>query len=199
VSLQRYELVDGRFVLGLRLSLQSYGVSSLVREGSVMGLSDWASRDGETFFAVSWSTPEFDRVVPGTALVRLDLVTRELSVTPDDRCRGLQTASNVDDTLYFFSDVINGFGHAVYPGDAGQQDCILRFVPGATSFDPLYAASNGRRVPAGHEQRNGLHRRQPPLHQPERARLLPHDARRVSAPAPTAGLSFPGFSLARIR
>jgi hypothetical protein len=184
VSLQRYELVDGRFVPGQRLSLQSYGVSSLgaqavlfvnptlayykddgqgliiawnpssmtiedvielpaslVREGYVMGLSDWASRGGEAFFAVSWSTPEFDRVVPGTALVRLDLVTRELSVTPDDRCRGLQTAANVDDTLYFFSDVINGFGHAVYPDDAGQQDCILRVVPGAASFDPLYAAS----------------------------------------------------------
>jgi hypothetical protein len=184
VSLQRYELVDGRFVPGQRLSLQSYGVSSLgaqavlfvsptlayykddgqgliiawnpssmtiedvielpaslVREGYVMGLSDWASRDGEAFFAVSWSTPEFDRVVPGTALVRLDLATRELSVTPDDRCRGLQTAANVDDTLYFFSDVINGFGHAVYPDDAGQQDCILRVVPGAASFDPLYAGS----------------------------------------------------------
>jgi hypothetical protein len=184
VSLQRYELVDGRFVPGQRLSLQSYGVSSLgaqavlfvnptlayykddgqgliiawnpssmtiedvielpaslVREGYVMGLSDWASRGGEAFFAVSWSTPEFDRVVPGTALVRLDLVTRELSVTPDDRCRGLQTAANVDDTLYFFSDVINGFGHAVYPDDAGQQDCILRVVPGAASFDPSYAAS----------------------------------------------------------
>src|SRR5688572_21544922 len=184
VSLQRYELIDGRFVPGASMSLQSYGVSSLgaqavlfasptlayykddrqgliiawnpssmtiedvielpaslARDGYVMGLSDWASRDGEAFFAVGWSTPEYDRVAPGAALVRLDLATRELSISSDDRCRGLQTAANFDGTLYFFSDVINGFGHAVYPGDAGQQDCILRVVTGATSFDPLYAAS----------------------------------------------------------
>lgn len=115
--------------------------ASLTRDGYVMGLSDWASRDGEAFFAVSWSTPEFDRVAPGTSLVRLDLATRELRVTHDVRCRGLQTAANVDGALYFFSDVINGFGHAVYPDDAGQRDCILRVAPGGTSFDPLYVGS----------------------------------------------------------
>ncbi|HTV20414.1 MAG TPA: hypothetical protein VMG12_17140, partial [Polyangiaceae bacterium] len=90
--------------------------ASLTREGYVMGVSDWARRDGEAFFAVGWSTPEYDRVLPGTTLVRLDLASGEITLADDLRCRGLQTAANLDGTVYFFSDVINGFGDAVYPG-----------------------------------------------------------------------------------
>lgn len=184
VTLQRYELQQGRFVAGASLSLQAYGVSSLgaqavlfasptrayykdagqgvliqwnprdmvidgaielppslARDGHVMGVSDWVRRGSEAFFAVSWSTPEYDRVLPGTTLVRLDLITNELTLLEDQRCRGLQTAVDVGGTLYFFSDVINGFGHAVYPDDAGQQDCILRILPGSVGFDPSYLGS----------------------------------------------------------
>jgi hypothetical protein len=190
VSLQRYELVDGRFVPGAELSLQPYGVSSLgaqavlfasptrayykdagqgliiawnprdmtieqvlelppsvVRDGYVLGMSDWVRRDDEAFFALGWSTPEYDRVLPGAALVRLDLNTNELGLAEDARCRGLQTTTNLDGTLYFFSDVINGFGHAVYPGDAGQQDCSLRILPGAAAFDPDYVGSIAGALP----------------------------------------------------
>lgn len=43
---------------------------SLSRPGYVLGLSDWASRDGEAFFAVSWSPPEYDRVLPDVAQLR---------------------------------------------------------------------------------------------------------------------------------
>lgn len=190
VTLQRYELVDGRFVPGAALSLQAYGVSSLgaqavlfasptrayykdagqgsiivwnpsdmrieqvldlppsvVRDGYVMGVSNWVRRAGEAYFAVGWSTPEYDRVLPGVALVRLDLDTNQLTLVEDQRCRGLDATANVDGTLYFFSDVINGFGHAVYPGDAGQQDCILRISPGNTTFDPDYVGSIAGALP----------------------------------------------------
>lgn len=103
--------------------------------------SQWAGREGEAYFAVGAYTFEYDRVLPGTSLVRLDTETDELTVTSDSRCRGLDQTANVDGTLYFFSDVINGFGHAVYPDDAGQQDCILRVSAGNTSFDEDYVGS----------------------------------------------------------
>jgi len=192
VSLQRYELVEGRFVPGAELSLQAYGVTSLgaqavlfasptlayykdagqgliiawnprdmlidevielppslIREGYVLGVSSWVRRDDEAFFAVSWSTPEYDRVLPGTALVRLDLATNEIEVAEDPRCRGIDTTANIDGSLYFFSDVINGFGHAVYPDDAGQRDCILRVAPGSAVFDPDYLGSISAALPPG--------------------------------------------------
>jgi hypothetical protein len=190
VSLQRYELVDGRFVAGAELSLQAYGVTSLgaqavlfasptlayykdagqgliiawnprdmlieqvielppslIREGYVLGVSNWVRRENEAFFAVSWSTPEYDRVLPGTALVRLDLETNAIDVAEDPRCRGIDTTANVNGSLYFFSDVINGFGHAVYPDDAGQRDCILRVAPGSSVFDPDYLGSIAGALP----------------------------------------------------
>src|SRR5688572_12831947 len=192
VSLQRYELIDGRFVPGAELSLQAFGVTSLgaqavlfasptrayykdagqgliiawnprdmlidevielppslIREGYVLGLSNWVQRDAEAFFAVSWSTPEYDRVLPGTALVRLDLTTNAIDVTLEPRCRGIETTAHVDGSLYFFSDVINGFGHAVYPDDAGQRDCILRVAPGSSVFDPEYLGSISEALPPG--------------------------------------------------
>lgn len=44
-------------------------------------------------------------------------------------------------TLYFFSDAINGFGHAVYPNQGGQADCFLRISPGKSAFDPDFVGS----------------------------------------------------------
>lgn len=113
----------------------------LLEEGYVASLGDWVSRDGEAFFTVGWSSTTYDRVLPGSALVRIDTTNDELTVTRDDRCRGLDTAVNLDDTLYFFSGVINGFGHSVYPDDGGQQDCILRISAGASTFDDDYLGS----------------------------------------------------------
>lgn len=121
----------------------------LVREDHLTGLSDWAERDGEAYFAVSWYTPEYDQVHPGTALVRVDTDTDEVTVTEDERCRGLKTTGTMDGDLYFFSDVINGFGHAVYPDEGGQRDCILRVRPGADAFDPDYAGSLSAALPEG--------------------------------------------------
>ncbi|MET0384902.1 MAG: MxcI [Polyangiales bacterium] len=115
---------------------------ALIREGSVLGVSDWASRDGEAFFAVSWSNETYDRVRPGSALVRLDTETDELSVVEDDRCRDLATSARIDDTLYFFSGVINGLGFAAAADeDGGQADCILRVNGGEQTFDPDYVGS----------------------------------------------------------
>lgn len=115
--------------------------SELVKAGQVTSLSQWAARDGEAYFAVGNTTKEYDRVAPGTSLVRIDTATDAITVTRDERCRGLGKTARVDDTLYFFSDVINGFGHAVYPGDAGQQDCILKISKGKTAFDADYVGS----------------------------------------------------------
>lgn len=105
-------------------------------------LSQWAARDGEAFFAVSWQSPQYDRVAPGTVLFRLDTATDELTRHDETRCRGLSKTANVGDTLYFFSDVINGLGFSSYAdADGGQQDCILRIAKGSTTFDEDYVGS----------------------------------------------------------
>lgn len=113
----------------------------LVREGKVMSLSDWGYRDGQAYVAVGWSSEEYDRVDPGLALVRLDTESDALTVSAEDRCRGVYKVREHEGTLYFFSGVINGFGFAVHGDDGGQQDCVLRILPNATEFDPDYLGS----------------------------------------------------------
>lgn len=103
--------------------------------------SRWVAREGEAYFAVGATNKDYTRTLPGTTLVRIDTATDALTTTRETRCRGLSYVANVADTLYFFSDVINGFGHAVYPNDAGQPDCTLRILPGQTTFDPSYLGS----------------------------------------------------------
>jgi len=115
--------------------------ATLLKTGYLTSVSQWAARDGEAYFAVGHVTKEYDRVLPGTNLVRFDTTTDTMTVTPDPRCRGLGKTARVGDDLYFFSDVINGFGHAVYPDDAGQKDCILRISKGKTGFDSDYVGS----------------------------------------------------------
>ena len=115
--------------------------AELVREGRVTGFSAWASRPGEAFFAVGWTTLEYDRVDEGSALVRIDTATNAFTVTNDARCRDLNKVGVLGDDLYFFSGVINGFGHAVYPDVGGQQDCALRVRAGETTFDPSYVGT----------------------------------------------------------
>ncbi len=122
---------------------------TLLREGWVTSLGDWAARDGEAFFTVGWSSTTYDRVAAGSALVRIDTTTDEVTVTEERRCRGMETAGNVDGTLYFFSGVINGFGHQVYPDEGGQQDCFLRILPGSTGFDAEFVGSLSDALPAG--------------------------------------------------
>lgn len=113
----------------------------LVRDGRVTSLSAWAQRDDEAYIAVGWNTETYDRVDPGLALVRIDTETDEVTVSNDDRCRGVYKTAKHDDTLYFFSGVINGFGYAVYGEDGGQQDCTLRILPGQTELDPDYVGT----------------------------------------------------------
>lgn len=115
--------------------------AELIRAGRVTGFSAWASRPGEAYFAVGWTTMEYDRVDSGSALVRIDTATDEVTVTNESRCRDLNKTGELDGTLYFFSGVINGFGHAVYPDDGGQEDCILRIAPGQTTFDASYVGT----------------------------------------------------------
>ena len=115
--------------------------AELLREGRVTGFSAWAQRGDEAYIAVRWSSEQYDRMDPGTTLVRLDTTTDEITVTTDDRCRGIAKTARHEDTLYFFSSVINGFGFAVYGDDGGQQDCILRILPGETTFDAEYVGS----------------------------------------------------------
>ncbi|WP_164014403.1 MxcI [Pyxidicoccus trucidator] len=111
----------------------------LVKQGYVTSLSQWASRTGEAFFTVGWTTTTYDRVLPGTVLVRLDTTTDELTQVSDERCRDIFKTAKLGDTLYFFSGVINGLGHTAYSSqNGGQQDCILRITPGQRTFDANY-------------------------------------------------------------
>jgi hypothetical protein len=122
---------------------------TFLREGWYTGFGDWVERDGEAYFTVSWTNQTYDRVAEGAALVRIDTETDEVTVTEDARCRGMETAGNVDGTLYFFSGVINGFGHNVYPDEGGQQDCILRILPGESNFDADWVGSLSSALPEG--------------------------------------------------
>ncbi|MET0339900.1 MAG: MxcI [Polyangiales bacterium] len=106
-----------------------------------VSVSRWVARDGEAYFAVGATIKDYSRTLPGTTLVRIDTATDALTLTRETRCRGLSYVANVADTLYFFSDVMNGFGHAVYPNEGGQPDCTLRILPGQQVFDPSYVGS----------------------------------------------------------
>lgn len=124
--------------------------SELVKQGYVTSLSQWASRSGEAYFTVGWTTPTYDRVLPGTVLVRLDTATDTLTQVSDTRCRDLFKTARLGDTLYFFSGVINGLGHTAYSAeDGGQQDCILRISPGQRAFDADYVGSVAPALGAG--------------------------------------------------
>ena len=121
--------------------------ASVVRDGWLTSFGDWVARDGEAFFTVSWTSPTYDRVAPGTALVRIDTATNEVTVTEDLRCRGIETAGNIDGTLYFFSGVISPFGYQIYGDDGGQPDCILRVLPGEQAFDGDWVGSLSEALP----------------------------------------------------
>jgi len=123
--------------------------ASLIRENRVTSFGDWVAREGEAYFTVGWTSQTYDRVDPGLALVRIDTTTDEVTITEDDRCRGIETAANVDGTLYFFSGVISPFGYHVYGNDGGQPDCILRIVPGETTFDADWVGSLAASLPDG--------------------------------------------------
>ncbi|WP_338868581.1 MxcI [Myxococcus stipitatus] len=113
-----------------------------VKTGYVTSVSGWASRAGEAFFAVGWSSRTYDSVLPGTNLVRIDTTTDEITWHADPRCRNITETGQIGDTLYFFSGVINGLGYAVKGAeDGGQQDCILRVSAGRQRFDEDYVGS----------------------------------------------------------
>ncbi|NTX01702.1 MxcI [Myxococcus sp. CA040A] len=116
--------------------------AEFTKAGYVTGLSQWATREGEAFFAVGWSTSTYDTVLPGSVLVRIDTATDALSWSSDERCRDLTKTGRQGDTLYFFSGVINGLGYAVKGAqDAGQQDCFLRIPAGQQTFDTGFVGS----------------------------------------------------------
>ncbi len=116
--------------------------STLIKDGLVTSLSQWASREGEAYFTVGWSSKQYDRVSPGTVLVRIDTATDEMTQTEESRCRGISKTASYQGSLYFFSSVINGLGLAAYANeDGGQQDCILRISPGRKAFDADYLGS----------------------------------------------------------
>lgn len=110
--------------------------SLVKKEGLTATLSAWATRAGEAYFTVSWSTPDYTKVPAGTVLARINTETDELTTTTDTRCRYLSKTANIDGTLYFFSGVINSFGFATYgEGENGQPDCFLKISPNKTTFD----------------------------------------------------------------
>lgn len=127
--------------------------ASLIRENRIMSFGDWASRGNQAFFTVTHYSNTYDRVDPGTTLVRVDTTTNQVTITEDDRCRELGDNAEIDGSIYFFSGVINAFGHAVYPDDAGQENCILRIGPGSNTFDADYVGSIAPALP---EDRSGV-------------------------------------------
>lgn len=112
--------------------------ASLVRADRRTSFGDWGTREGDAFFTVVWYSATYDAVDEGTALVHIDTETQEVTVTMDDRCRGLSDAAEIDGALYWFSNVINAFGHAVEPDVKGQSNCMLRVLPGEDTFDDAY-------------------------------------------------------------
>ncbi|NPC84786.1 MxcI, partial [Pyxidicoccus fallax] len=124
--------------------------ATLVKPGYITSLSQWASREGEAYFALGWTTRTYDQVLPGTVLVRFDTATDEVTVVNDDRCRDLFKTARLGNALYFFSGVINGLGHTAYSAqNGGQQDCILRISPGQRAFDEGYVGTISTALGAG--------------------------------------------------
>ena len=115
--------------------------AELIKKGYSTSVSQWGAEGGQAYFAIGWSTTTFDKVLPGSKLVRIDTATDEVTITDDQRCRGLNQTANIGGTVYFFSDVINAFGHAVYPNEGGQPACALRINRGQTTFDPTYVGN----------------------------------------------------------
>jgi hypothetical protein len=115
--------------------------AELIRQGYSISVSQWGQAEGQVYFALGWTTTTFDKVLPDTKLVRIDTATDALTVTDDNRCRGLNQTANFNGALYFFSDVINAFGHAVYPNEGGQPACAVRINAGQTTFDPTYVGN----------------------------------------------------------
>jgi hypothetical protein len=111
---------------------------------NILGYSQWAARPGEAYFSASTYGKTYDRANPGATLIRIDTSTDAVTTVSETRCRGFFKTGTLDGTLYFFSDVINGFGHAVYPDDGGQADCFLRISPGKTVFDEDFAGTFSR-------------------------------------------------------
>lgn len=123
--------------------------ATLLREDRIASYGDWTSRDGDVFFTVYWYSSTYDRVDPGTSLVRIDTTTNEVFVTEDSRCRELAAGLTIDGSIHYFSGVINAFGHAVYPDDAGQESCSLRISPESDTFDPDYVGGVSDALPDG--------------------------------------------------
>lgn len=122
--------------------------ASLIREGWTLSFGDWTGRGDDAFFTVTWYSRTYDRVGVGTGLVHIDTRTNEVTVTEDARCRAAINATEIDGAIYYFSGVINGFGHAVAPGDAGQQDCSLRIAAGSVTFDDGYLGTIAPALPS---------------------------------------------------
>lgn len=110
-------------------------------DGNLLLFSQWAARDGEAYFTAGTYTTTYDRVFPGTHLIRVNTETDEVTTIDDSRCRGLNKTASVGGTLYFFSDVFNAFGNAVHPNDYGQTDCFLRISQGSKAFDSDFVGS----------------------------------------------------------
>lgn len=113
----------------------------VMREGWETSLSLWAKRERDAFITVGWTSPDYDRVAEGTLLIRIDYETDELTVTEDDRCRSPWMTAQHDGSLYFFSEVINGFGYTLNGDAGGQKDCILRIREQDDGFDQDYVGS----------------------------------------------------------
>jgi len=121
--------------------------ASVLRDGYRTSYGDWAEDDGHVYFTVVHYSPTYDAVAPGTQLVRIDTATQEVTVLEDDRCRGLSDAAVVDGDIYYFSNVINAFGHAVSPGESGQANCMLRIRAGEDAFDADWVGGVTDRLP----------------------------------------------------
>jgi hypothetical protein len=111
------------------------------REGWETSLGLWAQRERDAFITVGWTSLDYDRVAKGALLIRIDTETDELEVSEDSRCSSMWKTATHKGSLYFFSEVINGFGYTMHGDEGGQQDCILRIREQDKGFDPDYVGS----------------------------------------------------------
>lgn len=120
----------------------SLDLGSLLRAGTVPSFSARLVRRGDqVLFAAGWQDPDFNGVQSGISLISIDTNTDALSIQPaDDRCRDPGELAVLEDgTLYVMSNFTNVFGK--FRGGNGVDDCVLRVLPGANTFDPEYVGS----------------------------------------------------------
>lgn len=96
-------------------------------------------REGKLVFPVSHTNFDSGASLPLTTLVVVDVATSQAVLSDDTRCSGLRGFSRAaDGTLYGATDGFFAVRRRLYGSSAGTEPCVMRVLPGQTSFDANY-------------------------------------------------------------